>query len=65
MVFTEEELVVSVGLCFIWENVWLIKSPLRVVPCLDFEADSIQMSNPNHYLDLLSVGTHDNLRVDQ
>lgn len=36
-----------------------------VVPYPGFEADAMQMSNTESYLDLLSMGVHDLLRMGQ
>lgn len=59
VVFSKKELVVSM-LVSLFHKITAV-----VVPYPDFGADSMQMSNTESYLDLLSMGGHNLLRIGQ
>lgn len=66
VVFSKKELVVSMLISLFHSGECPVnKITAVVVPCPDFEADAMQMSNTESYLDLLSMGVHDLLRMGQ
>lgn len=66
VVFSKKELVVSMLISLFHSGECRVnKITAVVVPYPGFEADSMQMSNTESYLDLLSMGVHNLLRIGQ